>query len=79
MKQMCSDMQLGMLCTIYREKIKKKNHTFEKELCCTKQLLKESNEDPGTAEEWTDRVDRGGLWHVKETTYQVFCALEEET
>ena len=24
-------------------------------------------------------MDRGRLWHVKETTYQVFCALEEDT
>ena len=57
----------------------KKNHPSEKELfCCAKQLLKEhqSNEDPGTAEEWTDLADRGGLWHVRETTFQVFCALE---
>ena len=24
-------------------------------------------------------VDRGGLWHVRETTFQLFCAFEEET
>ena len=30
------------------------------------------------AEEWTDLVDRGGLWHVHETTFQLLCALEEE-
>ena len=23
-------------------------------------------------------IDRGGLWHVKETTYQQFCAIEDE-
>ena len=23
-------------------------------------------------------MDRGGLWHVRETTFHVFCALEEE-
>ena len=23
-------------------------------------------------------IDRGRLWHVKETTYQLFCAIEDE-
>ena len=23
-------------------------------------------------------MDRGGLWHVRETTFHVFCAVEEE-
>ena len=23
-------------------------------------------------------MDRGGLWHVRETTFQLLCALEEE-
>ena len=30
-----------------------------------------------TAEEWTNLVGRG-LWHVRETTFQLFCFLEEE-
>ena len=67
-----------VVCHVLK-KIMKKNHPSEKELfCCAKQLLKEhqSNEDPGTAEEWTDLADRGGLWHVRETTFRVFCALE---
>ena len=34
--------------------------------------------DPSTCEEWTDLVDRGGLWHLRETTFQLLCALEEE-
>ena len=52
------------------KKIKKKNHPLEKEiLCCANKLFKEGQQtsdshDPGTAEEWTDLVDRGGLWHV---------------
>ena len=31
-----------------------------------------------TAEDWTNLVDWGGLWHVKETTFQLICSLEEE-
>ena len=28
--------------------------------------------------DWVDVVDRGGLLHVKEGTYMLFCAMEEE-
>ena len=31
------------------------------------------------AEEWTKLVSRGGLWKVREHTFKVFCAFEEET
>ena len=27
-------------------------------------------------EEWTKKIDMGGLWYVKEKTFQVFCAIE---
>ena len=30
----------------------------------------------GINEEWTELIDRGGLWHVTETTYQFFHAVE---
>ena len=29
-----------------------------------------------TDEQWTDLIDRGGLWHVKEMTYQFFCTVQ---
>ena len=34
--------------------------------------------DQGTGEfeEWTDLIDRDGLYHVKQTTFQLFHALE---
>ena len=32
--------------------------------------------DQGTSEEWTDLIDRGGLYHIKETTFQLFLSLE---
>ena len=37
----------------------------------------QDSEEQGTDEEWTDLIDRGGLWHVKEFTYQFFLAVEE--
>jgi len=29
-------------------------------------------------EEWTDLMDRGGLLYVKDTVYQLICAIETE-
>ena len=37
----------------------------------------QDSEEQGADEEWTDLIDRGGLWHVKEFTYQFFLAVEE--
>jgi len=28
-------------------------------------------------EHWTDLIDRGGLWHVKDMTYRLFFAIEQ--
>ena len=30
------------------------------------------------SEAWTDLIDRGGLWHVNDETYCLFCTMEEE-
>ena len=37
----------------------------------------EENEERGT-ENWTNLVDRGGLWHVNDIAYYLFYAIEEE-
>ena len=37
-----------------------------------------SDDTENIATEWTDLVDRGGLYHVKETTFWLFVALEDE-
>ena len=33
-------------------------------------------EEYGTDEDWTNLMDRGGLFHVKEITFQLFRAIE---
>ena len=37
----------------------------------------EDDEERGT-EDWTNALDRGGLWHVSDTAYNLFYAIEEE-
>ena len=41
------------------------------------ELSGDEDSDRGT-EEWTNTLHRGGLWHVNDNTYIVFCVLEVE-
>ena len=70
----------GYVCRHLRKKIERENSEIKEELIlCLMKLTKErSSEDCGTDEDWIKMIDRGGLWHVKETTYQLFCAIEDE-
>ena len=71
----------GFVCRHLRNKLEKGNHPLKEELIlCILQLIRgaDANEESGTAEEWSELIDRGGLWNVRNTTFQVFCALEEE-
>lgn len=46
---------------------------------CLMAVVKDrSSEEYGSDEEWTIMMDRGGLWPIKETTYTLFLAIEEE-
>ena len=45
---------------------------------CLKELLQEEGESAATASaNWLEAVDRGGLVHVSEGTYMLFCAMKE--
>jgi hypothetical protein len=50
------------------------------DLLCLSSLVKLNDEgdECGTAEEWTNMVDRGGLVHVNEITYGLFISLEND-
>ena len=66
----------GYVCRKLRTKIERENHDLKEEMVlCLMELVKDGDVCE-TDEEWTNLVDRGGLWHVKTTTYQLFCAIE---
>ena len=45
---------------------------------CLQGLLQDDGESSASASaNWIEAVDRGGLWHVREGTYMLFCAMEE--
>ena len=66
----------GYICRQLRHKLERESHEFKEEMIlCLMELVKD-NEECGIDEEWTDLLDRGGLVHVKETTYRFFHAVE---
>ena len=71
----------GYVCHHVCNSIRQKNHPLKDDLLLfLSSLVKLSGdgEDCGTAEEWTNLVDRGGLFHVNEITYALFISLENE-
>lgn len=71
----------GYVCRHVRNKLERSRHTLKDELIlCLMTLTKggEFEESQGTDEDWTEVLDRGGLWHIRETTFHLFCAIEEE-
>jgi len=72
----------GYVCCHLRKQLERANHKLKEELVlCLMELTicKDTTAITGnTNEEWTIRVDRGGLWYVINTTYLLFVAVEEE-
>ena len=68
----------GYICRHLCKKFERENHDLKEEMIlCLASLVKDSSsEECGTDEEWLELMDRGGLYHVKETTFQLFCAIE---
>ena len=70
----------GYICRHLQKKLERGSHEFKEEMVlCLMELVKDPQDSEGkieTDEQWTNLIDRGGLWHVKETTYQFFHAVE---
>ena len=61
------------------KKLKKSAHPLKDELqLCLLDLLDDGDEEGGTAEEWVNLIDRGGLKCINESTFQVMVAMELE-
>jgi len=71
----------GYICRQLRKKLERESHEFKEEMVlCLVELVKDHHNTErqleADYEHWTDLIDRGGLWHVKDTTYQLFFAIE---
>ena len=70
----------GYICRHLHKKLERENHDLKEEMIlCLVSLGRDTNsEECGSDEEWLKLMDRGGLYHVKETTFQLFCAIENQ-
>jgi len=71
----------GYICRQLRKKLERESHEFKEEMVlCLMDLVKDhDNADEvqlADHEHWTDLIDRGGLWYVKDATYRLFFAIE---
>ena len=69
----------GYVCRKIHDKIMKSSLTRKKDLIIT--LLEfrgDGLESLHPSEDWTNAVDRGGLWHISDDVYTLFCYIEEE-
>ena len=70
----------GYVCRHIRKKIEASSHPLKEEMVLSLMTMVKEKSDTtsGLCEEWTDLVDRGGLWHIQENTHSFFLCLEEE-
>ena len=70
----------GYICRHLHKKLERENHDLKEEMIlCLASLVRDTNsEECGCDEEWSKLMDRGALYHVKETAFQLFCAIENE-
>ena len=70
----------GYVCRHVGKRIEASSHPLKEEMVLSLMTMvkEKSNTTSGPCEEWTDLVDRGGLWHIRENTHSFFLCLEEE-
>ena len=70
----------GYICRHLQRKLEHENHPLKKDLILNLTSMVKFNLDDasGPCEDWLDLMDRGGLWHVRETVYSFFVSLEQE-
>ena len=71
----------GYVCRKIKEKLHKKTPPNQQMINCIDSLIEGSREEyneVSLSAEWIEMIDRGGLCHVKDGTFYLFNAMEEE-
>lgn len=63
--------------SLQKETEKSKKNNKDDMLLCLRQLLKQDDEAEYPSQEWIGTIDRGGLCHVNNDTFELFVALEK--
>ena len=70
----------GYICRKLRNNLESSLEPFKDEMidCIMHSAGDEAGEDAET-ELWLNAIDRGGLWHVNDTTYSLFVIIEQQS
>ena len=69
------------VCHHLRKQLEHCSHKLKRRACALFDVELTTSKDSAalnTDEDWTARVDRGGLWYMKNTTYLLSVEIEEE-
>ena len=67
----------GYVCRTIRKRLERSSNPQKEELILSLTELLDDDHEISDTTEWIDLVDRGGLCHIKDSTFMVFHALEE--
>ena len=68
----------GYVCRKTKVHLESSSHPSKDDMIqCLIDMSGDEMEERGT-EDWTNLIDRGGLWHISDTTYSLFHSMEEE-
>lgn len=69
----------GYVCRKVREKLESSSVPQKNDMIITLMEFRGSGmHSQHECEEWTNSIDRGGLWHVSDDVFTFFCYMEEE-
>ena len=69
----------GYICRRVRKQLESSTHKCKDDMIlCLMELNGDEDDEEWGTENWTNALDRGGLWHVCDTAYNLFYAIEEE-
>lgn len=69
----------GYVCRKVRDRLESTRIPHKNDLIITLYEFRGNGvESVDASEDWVDTIDRGGLWHVTDEVYVLFCCIEEE-
>ena len=69
----------GYVPKALQKKLLRSAHPLKQQLLlCLYDLINDGEDEADTTCEWMEQIDRGGLTHVNNATYNVFLAMEVE-
>ncbi len=69
----------GYVCRKVREDLESSSSTMKDDMIfCVLSLAGDETDEDGETEVWVNKIDRGGLWHISDSTYMLFAIMEEQ-